>query len=181
MPTVVRRRLFAVALLCLLPFALHAAGREDIDARAREAMQELYSTSATAKDLGSRARGILIFPRVFKAGYGIGGEYGEGVLVSQGRTIDYFNIASASVGLQLGVQRKSVVVMFMTDEALQGFRDSEGWKVGVDGSIAIVTLGVGGEIDTENMRTPIIGFLFSNRGLMYNLTLEGSKISKIHR
>jgi len=181
MLTFARRRLLAVALLSFLPWVVQAAGRDELEARVREALQELYSTSATAKDLASRARGMLVFPRVFKAGYGIGGEYGEGVLLADGRTADYYNIASASVGLQLGIQRKSVVVMFMTDEALQHFRDSEGWKVGVDGSIAIVTLGVGGEIDTENMRTPIIGFLFSNRGLMYNLTLEGSKISRLRR
>jgi len=124
---------------------------------------------------------MLVFPRVFKAGYGIGGEFGEGVLLTDGKITDYYNIASASVGLQLGIQRKSVVILFMTDDALRRFRESEGWKVGVDTSIAIVTVGIGGEIDTSTLQKPVIGFLFSNKGLMYNLTLEGSKISRVNR
>ena len=106
---------------------------------------------------------------------------GEGALLTDGRTTDYYNIASLSVGFQLGIQRKSVVVLFMTDDALKHFRNSDGWKVGVDSSIAIVTVGVGGEIDTDTLQKPVIGFLFSNKGLMYNLTLEGSKISRVSR
>ncbi len=173
------QRLLVLLLLCPLLAAAH--NRDELDAHVHEAIHELYRTSAAARELGAKARGMLVFPRVFKAGYGIGGEFGEGVLLTDGRTVDYYNIASASVGFQLGIQRKSVVVLFMTDEALQHFRTGEGWKVGVDTSVAIVTLGIGGEIDTDTLQKPIIGFLFSNRGLMYNLTLEGSKISRVAR
>lgn len=172
---------FWMALLLLCPFVASAHNHDELDARVREAVHELYQTSPTARVLGAKARGMLVFPRVFKAGYGIGGEFGEGVLLTDGRTTDYYNIASASVGFQLGIQRKSVVVLFMTDDALRHFRDSEGWKVGVDTSIAIVTVGIGGEIDTDTLQKPVIGFLFSNKGLMYNLTLEGSKISRVSR
>jgi len=172
---------FWMALLLLCPFVASAHNHDELDARVREAVHELYQTSPTARILGAKARGMLVFPRVFKAGYGIGGEFGEGVLLTDGRTTDYYNIASASVGFQLGIQRKSVVVLFMTDDALRHFRDSEGWKVGVDTSIAIVTVGIGGEIDTDTLQKPVIGFLFSNKGLMYNLTLEGSKISRVSR
>jgi len=174
-----RRLWLVVCLLC--PLLAAARNHDELDARVREAVHELYQTSPTARELGGKARGMLVFPRVFKAGYGIGGEYGEGVLLTDGRTVDYYNIASASVGLQLGIQRKSVVVLFMTDDALRHFRDSEGWKVGVDTSVAIVTVGIGGEIDTDTLQKPVIGFLFSNKGLMYNLTLEGSKISRMAR
>ncbi len=172
---------FWMVLLLLCPFVASAHNHDELDARVREAVHELYQTSPTARVLGAKARGMLVFPRVFKAGYGIGGEFGEGVLLTDGRTTDYYNIASASVGFQLGIQRKSVVVLFMTDDALRHFRDSEGWKVGVDTSIAIVTVGIGGEIDTDTLQKPVIGFLFSNKGLMYNLTLEGSKISRVSR
>jgi lipid-binding SYLF domain-containing protein len=174
------RRLWLVVCL-LFPLLASARDHDELDARVREAVHELYQTSPTARELGGKARGMLVFPRVFKAGYGIGGEYGEGVLLADGHTVDYYNIASASVGLQLGIQRKSVVVLFMTDDALRHFRDSEGWKVGVDTSVAIVTVGIGGEIDTDTLQKPVIGFLFSNKGLMYNLTLEGSKISRMAR
>ena len=93
----------------------------------------------------------------------------------------YYNIAAASIGFQLGAQARSQIILFMTESALSKFRASEGWKAGVDGSVALATLGAGGAIDTETAKKPIIGFIFSNKGLMYNLTFEGSKITKIDR
>jgi lipid-binding SYLF domain-containing protein len=95
--------------------------------------------------------------------------------------VDYYQLAGASVGFQLGVQRKAVVVMFMDGGALQKFRDSEGWKAGVDGSIAIASLGAGSSLDTNTAQKPIVGFVVSNKGLMYNLSLEGSKLTKIQK
>ena len=112
---------------------------------------------------------------------GIGGEYGEGALRVGGKTAAYFNTISGSVGFQLGAQARSVVIMFMTPEALASFRRVDGWKVGVDGSIAVITVGVGGSVDTNKITNPVIGFILDNKGLMYNLTLEGSKISRISR
>lgn len=167
--------------LLLAPLAAEAASREEIDARVREATQELYETSSAAKELSAKARGMLVFPRVIKAGIGIGGEYGEGALLSGGRTVAYYNIASASIGFQLGAQAKGIAILFMTDKAFADFRKSKGWKAGVDGSVAIATLGAGGELDTETAKKPIIGFVFANKGLMYNLTLEGSKITKMKK
>jgi lipid-binding SYLF domain-containing protein len=118
---------------------------------------------------------------VVKAGFGVGGEYGEGVLLIGNQPAAYYNTISASIGFQLGAQARSVVIMFMTPQALNSFRRKNGWKVGVDGSVAIVTLGVGGAIDTNTINRPVIGFILDNKGLMYNLTLEGSKISRIDR
>ena len=170
-----------VACALLAPAAADAAvgSRAEIDARVREALAEFRRTTLAGGELAAKSRGMLVFPRVIKGGIGIGAEYGEGALLSGGRTAGYYSIASASVGLQLGVQAKSVVILFMTDEAFQGFRRSKGWKAGVDGSVALATLGAGGQVTTETARRPIIGFVFSNKGLMYNLTLEGSKISKL--
>jgi len=171
----------AAALLLLSPPAGRAASKEEIDARVHEAVETLYKTSSAAKELAGRARGMLVFPRIIKGGVGIGGEYGEGSLLMGSRPVEYYNIASASIGFQLGVQEEAVAILFMSDEALKRFRDSDGWKAGVDGSVAIATLGVGGALDTETIRKPIVGFVFSNKGLMYNLTLEGSKISRLKR
>jgi lipid-binding SYLF domain-containing protein len=123
----------------------------------------------------------LVFPTVIKAGFGFGGEYGEGALLVRGRTNSHYNTISASFGFQLGVQARSVIILFMTPEALDRFRRTDGWKVGVDGSVAIVTVGIGGSIDTNKITSPIIGFILDPKGLMYNLTLEGTKITRIWR
>jgi len=127
------------------------------------------------------AKGVLVFPSVFKAGVGVGGEYGEGALRIGGKTVDYYSTAAASIGFQLGMQTKRIIIVFMQDGALKKFRESKGWEAGVDGSIALVELGAGGTIDTTTIKDPIIGFVFGNKGLMFNLTLEGSKYTKIVR
>jgi lipid-binding SYLF domain-containing protein len=122
-----------------------------------------------------------VFPSVVKAGIGIGGEYGEGALIIKGKTAAYYNVASASIGLQLGAQARSQIILFMNDKVLSKFRSSDGWEAGVDGSVALATLGAGGAISTETAKKPIIGFIFSDKGLMYNLTFEGSKITQINK
>ena len=158
-----------------------AADKQEIDAYVEEALSEFYQHSPAGKKLAQRAKGILVFPRVYKAGFGIGGEYGEGKLIAGGATKGYYSVSAASVGFQLGVLRKSQILLFMTSEALNNFLSSEGWDAGVDGSVAIASLGAGGEIDTKTANQPVIAFIFSNKGLMYNLTLEGSKITQIVR
>jgi lipid-binding SYLF domain-containing protein len=128
-----------------------------------------------------QAAGYLVFPRVIKAGIGIGAETGEGALRVGGKTIDYYRTSSGSIGFQLGVQKKSIVIAFMTKQALDKFRYSNGWKVGIDGSVAIIDLGAGKTIDSDNIKDPVVGFIFGSAGLMYNLTLEGSKFSKLDK
>jgi len=171
--------------LCALAFAAipvaHADSKEELDAKVREARTRLAEYTSAGAELAAKAKGVLVFPSVIKAGFGIGGEFGEGALQVGGATVDYYNIASASIGLQLGAQARTQIVLFMTDDALKTFRDSKGWKAGVDGSVALATLGAGGTIDTKTAQEPIIGFIFSNKGLMYNLTFEGSKITKIEK
>ena len=120
-------------------------------------------------------------PKVIKAGFGVGGEYGEGALLVKGETVEYYSTAAASIGFQLGAQQKSQVILFMNDDVLKNFRDSDGWEAGVDGSVAVAELGAGGELSSNTAQEPIIGFIFSNKGLMYNLTLEGSKMTKLVR
>lgn len=167
--------------LMVVPLGAVAASKAEIDAKVEAALEDFYKTSPAGKKLAARASGMLIFPSVIKAGIGIGGEYGEGALLVGGTTAAYYNIASASIGFQLGAQVKSEIILFMSQAALEHFRNRDGWEAGVDGSVAIATFGVGGEIDTETQKSEIIGFIFSNKGLMYNVSLEGSKISRISR
>ena len=159
----------------------HAATARELEVSVDVALEKFYEEVQGGKELISKAKGYLLFPRVIKAGLGIGGEHGQGALRIRGETVDYYSTTSGSVGLQLGVQQKSVLVVFMTKSSLKKFRSSSGWKVGVDGSVALVDVGAGGFIDTANIKAPIVGFLYGQKGLMYNLTLEGSKFTKLKK
>ncbi len=175
------RLVWGWALALLFAVNAWAGSRQEIDAEVRQSLKEFARHTSAGHELSQKAAGMLVFPSVVKAGIGVGGEYGEGSLLVGGKPVAYYNIAAASIGFQLGAQARSQIILFMTENALSKFRSSEGWKAGVDGSVALVTLGAGGSIDTETAKKPIIGFIFSNKGLMYNLTFEGSKITKIDR
>lgn len=153
----------------------------EIDAEVRATLQHFLFQVRGSRELLDKSAAVLVFPTVIKAGIGIGGEYGEGALLTRERTVDYYNIVSASFGFQLGAQSRSVIIVFMTPDALAGFGRTYGWKVGVDASVAIITVGAGASIDTSRIASPIVGFIFDGKGLMYNLTLEGSKITRIRR
>jgi len=177
------RPLLAAVLFLFAATPALAASKAEIDAQVKEALETLYKQSSAAKDLGAKAAGILVFPKITKAGIGLGGEYGEGALLVGGRTSGYYSSAAGSIGFQLGVQQKAQAIMFMSQKELDKFlnQNHDGWKAGVDGSVALATLGAGGQLDTETAKKPIIGFIFSNKGLMYNLTFEGSKITKLDK
>lgn len=159
----------------------HAASAVEINAKVDATLEKFYEKVPAAKKLAAKSSGILIFPSVVKAGFGVGGEYGEGALRIGSNSVDYYSTAAASIGFQIGVQSKAVILMFMQDNALNEFRSSDGWEVGVDGSVALVEIGAGGSIDSNNIKDPVIGFVFGQKGLMYNLTLEGSKMTKIKK
>ncbi len=160
---------------------VYSASKQEIDENVKVALAEFYEKSQAGKALAEKASGMLVFPKVIKAGFGIGGEYGEGALLIKGKTVEYYSTASASIGFQLGAQQKSQVILFMNDDVLKKFRDSDGWEAGVDGSVAVAEIGAGGDLSTKTAQEPIIGFVFSNKGLMYNLTFEGSKMTKLVR
>jgi lipid-binding SYLF domain-containing protein len=172
--------LVAMAVNFATPRLSEAASAAAIEADANETLHSFVRQVPGARELAGKAAGILVFPSVVKAGIGFGGEYGEGILLNQQRVEGYYNLISASFGFQLGVQERSVIIMFMTRDALRGFEERAGWKIGVDGSVTIITVGVGGGIDTDKIVSPVIGFIIDQKGLMYNLTLEGSKISRIN-
>jgi lipid-binding SYLF domain-containing protein len=156
-----------------------AASGPEIEAEVQATLGEFFHKVGSARELANRAVAILVFPIVVKAGFGIGGEYGEGALHIRGQAAGNYN--SGSIGFQLGAQARSVIIMFMNEQALVQFQGTEGWKVGIDGSITVIAIGIGGAIDTNSITSPIVGFIFDQKGLMYNLPLEGSKISRIYR
>ena len=165
----------------VLASSVLAASSGEIDEKSNKALEVFREDVNGADVFLTQAAGYLIFPRVIKVGIGIGGETGEGALRVGGQTVDYYRTSAGSFGFQLGAQAKSIVIAFMTPEALKKFRDSKGWKVGIDGSVALIDLGVGKTIDTGNIKDPVVGFIFGSKGLMYNLTLEGSKFSKLDK
>jgi lipid-binding SYLF domain-containing protein len=180
----VRIRALALALFSLLASVAPAVESKafwsrSIDSDVHATLDRFFYEYGGARELANKAVGILVFPSVVKAGFGFGGEYGEGTLLIHGSPVDYYNVVSASFGFQLGAQVRSIVIMFMTPEALDQFERTAGWKVGVDGSIAIITMGVGASIDSNKITSPVVGFILDPEGLMYNLTLEGSKITRI--
>jgi lipid-binding SYLF domain-containing protein len=171
--------LIAAAATVAEPQRSEAAIAAEIDRNANNTLHSFVDQIPSARELANKAAGILVFPSVVKAGVGFGGEYGEGIMLNQQRVGGYYNLISASFGFQLGVQERSVIIMFMTRDALDQFDRTAGWKVGVDGSVAIITVGIGGSIDTDKITQPVIGFIIDQKGLMYNVTLEGTKISRI--
>ncbi len=151
----------------------------EIDSSADRALKHFYTLNPTNQELAGKAVGILIFGQVTKAGVGVAGEYGEGVLRAQGRTVYYYKLVSGSVGLTLGVAKHREIIMFMTQGALDKFTNSQGWSAGGDTAIAVVSQGAGGTYDSATLGKPILGFIFSEKGLIGDISLEGTKISKI--
>ena len=180
-----RRLIAATASFLVLAFsgavALSAASAKKIDAKVDAALGRFQGEVKGAQELIQSAKGVLVFAGVVKAGIGIGGEHGEGALRIDGKTVDYYAITSASVGLQFGAQKRDVIMVFLQEQALKNFRESHGWKAGVDGSVVLIDLGAEKSIDTKTIKAPIVGFIVGEKGLMYNLTLEGSKMTKLDK
>ena len=157
------------------------ASATEIDQEVDKTIDIFLSEIEGAEIFFNQASGILVFPRVAKVGIGIGVQTGEGALRVNGESIDYYRTISGSIGFQLGAQAKAIIIAFMTAQALEGFHNSNGWTVGVDGSVTFIDIGMGKSIDTERIKDPVVGFSFDPRGLMYGLTLEGSKIIKVFK
>lgn len=180
-----KRSIFCFIFLFLTGFVLAPQGWAksaiEIDASVDTALERFENEVAGAQALLGQAKGVLVLPKVIKGGFVVGGEYGEGALRINGKTAAYYNTVTGSLGFQLGAQVKDIYLLFMETGALEDFRDSEGWQAGVDGSVALITLGANGQIDTSTTNQPIIAFVLGQKGLMYNLTLEGSKFNKLDK
>ncbi|MGI9233884.1 MAG: YSC84-related protein [Woeseiaceae bacterium] len=178
-----RSTTLSISFVAAIVFATSAlaASADKLNRESNETLQVFSEEIDGAEVFLNQAAGYLVFPRVIKVGVGVGAETGEGVLRVGGSTVDYYRTTSGSFGFQLGAQAKSIVIAFMTRESLHKFRNSNGWKVGIDGSVALIDVGAGKAIDSDNIRDPVVGFVFGSKGLMYNLTLEGSKFSKLNK
>ena len=172
-------------MVLFLGASLHAdfinEPKEIIDAKADVAVQQFYKQVKGGEAFLSKVKGYLIFPSVVKAGFVVGGKYGEGVLRVNGQSTGYYSIAAGSVGFQMGAQKASYLIAFVSQDALDKFIRSNGWEAGVDGAITLAKWGAGTDISTISYKNPIYGFVFGEKGLMYNLNLEGTKFTKLNR
>lgn len=185
-----RRRIpgqrFIVVCLCVILSVFpavysFAATANEIEANVNVTLDRFYRDVKGAKEFAKVAKGMLVFPGVFKAGFGLGGEYGEGALRIDGKTVDYYALASGSVGFQIGAQKKDIIIAFMTEEALHQFRKSSGWVAGVDANVAFVDVGGGKRLDTNTIKDPIVAFVFGVKGLMADVSLKGAKFTRLKR
>jgi len=157
-----------------------AASAHQIDRAADQALRALYAAQPKARQLGGRARAILIFPKIIKAGLIIGGQGGDGVLRVGGRADGYYNIAAASFGLQAGGQQFSYALFFMNDAALQYLQKSDGWSIGSGPSVVALDKGAAASVTSTTLTEDVYGVPFGQKGLMAGIGLEGSKITRIH-
>lgn len=172
--------LFLVAAMQGAAPAADAASAAEIDAKVDIALDALLAENAAARAIGEDAVAVLVFPEIIKAGFGIGGQFGEGALRKGGVTTGYFNLASASFGFQIGAQSYSQVLFFMTEEALAGLDEVRGFELGADATVAVADQGLGVDVSTSTVQAPIVAFVFGQMGLMGGVTVEGSKITRIN-
>ena len=179
------RNFYTVMSVGVATFLLSAvsfgATKAEIDERVQNTLTQFSQLNPTHQDLLRRAKGILLFPHVTKGGVGVAGEFGEGALRVNGQNVAYYSLSSASVGLTLGVAKHNEIIMFMTQDALDKFTSTKGWAVGADTGVAVLSKGAGGDYDTKTLQRPILGFVFGEKGLIGDASLDGSKITKIKR
>jgi lipid-binding SYLF domain-containing protein len=180
-----KQRIYSVTMFVLLMSLVmlanyaEAKSAKEINVSVDEAMSRFYKQVNGAKELTAKAKAVLVIPNVTKAGFVVGGEYGEGALRVGGKIKGYYNLIEGSYGFTFGVQRMDIIIAFMTEDALKGFEKVKGWEVGVDGNVALIDVGGGKRIDTTTLRDPIVGFVFDAKGLMVDISLKGAKFTKI--
>ena len=157
-----------------------AAQRQALNAQADNALTRLYKEARDSEDLVKQARGVLIFPNFISAGFIIGGASGQGVLREAGKTVSYHRMTEGSVGLLAGAQSQAVFILFMTEDALNRFKASNGWTVGADANVTLLTVGADARVTGRTAQQPVVGFVLTNSGLMGSLSLGGSRITPLN-
>jgi lipid-binding SYLF domain-containing protein len=175
-----------VALAAIAPFAIapnqaSAATSEDLNRDADQAVQNLFRTNPVASDISKKAKAVLVFPQIVKAGLVFGGAYGEGVLKVGPKVVDYYNSFSGSWGLQAGAQSYAYAVFLMTDKAIDYIKMTQGWEIGVGPTVVVVNEGVAKNLSTTTLKDDAYAFIFDQKGLMAGVSIEGTKISRIKR
>ncbi|WP_175718088.1 BPSL1445 family SYLF domain-containing lipoprotein [Burkholderia anthina] len=159
--------------------ATNASKRQAIDSSVDATLSRMYSTVKGSRELVAKSRGVLVFPDVLQAGFIVGGQSGNGALRVGGSTVGYYNTSSLSVGLQAGAQSKAIVFLFMTQDALDEFRGSDGWAAGAGASVALVKMGANGAVDTTTATAPVQVIVLTNAGLMGDVSINGTKVTKL--
>jgi len=186
--TPIRRTVHKLLLLSATAFMLGgvafpaaATNAQDLERDAIESLQALYKVQPSAEMLSKRAKGILVFPKVVKAGLVFGGSYGEGVLLRGGKVSDFYNTVSASWGWQVGAESYAYVVFLMSDKAVNYLAKSKGWEFGVGPTVVAVNEGMAKNLSTSTLKDDAYAFITDQQGLMASLSIEGTKISRIKR
>jgi lipid-binding SYLF domain-containing protein len=156
-----------------------SSSRTSIDAQVNASLSKLYDTVPDSRELVAKSRGVLVFPSVVGASLVVGAEYGRGALRVGGRTQAYYSTTAGSIGFQAGAQSRALIYLFTTQEALDKFRNSKGWTVGADATVALATIGATGKIDSNTVQQPVVGFVLTNVGLEAGVSLQGAKITEI--
>ncbi len=172
--------LVALALTGASATRAHAASAAKINREVTAALKQLYAANPTAKLLGENAKAVLVFPSIWKAGFIIGGQGGNGALRKGGKTVGYYNSAAASYGLQAGVQGFGYAMFLMTDSAVAYLDKSDGWELGVGPSIVVIDKGMASSLTTTTLKDDVYAIIFDQKGLMAGIGIQGSKITKIH-
>lgn len=177
----------ALASTAALPLSIASARVANADTvaelntEANQSLQRLYRTHPFAERLSQRAKAILVFPNIVKAGLVFGGAYGEGVLLERGKADKYYNSVSASWGFQAGAQSFGYAVFLMSDRAIHYLNKTDGWEIGVGPTVVVVDEGAAKNLSTSTLKDDAYAFIFNQQGLMLSVSIEGTKISRIKR
>jgi lipid-binding SYLF domain-containing protein len=171
---------FAASLFCFTSSTAGAESSAELQRSARQALQDLYRTTPAAAAIGEKSAGVLVFPEIIKGGFVVAAQYGNGVLFKRGSVSGYYNTTSASFGFQAGVQKFGYALFFMTEDDLRYLNSSQGWELGASPSLTVVDTGVARSLSTTTLQKGMYAFFFSQRGLMGGLSLQGTKITRIH-
>jgi lipid-binding SYLF domain-containing protein len=171
---------FAAGIL-ISPNPAMGATAAEINRDAKIALGKLYAKSPAAKTLGEKAKGILVFPGIAKGGFMVGGQYGEGALIKEGKTAGYYNTVQLSYGFQAGIQKYGYALFLMTDSAMKWIDKSDGWEIGTGPNIVVMDAGAAASATTTTLQSEIYAFFFDQKGLMGGIGLQGTKITKIKK
>jgi lipid-binding SYLF domain-containing protein len=179
-------RMLSVMLALFMAFVIltncaEAASANEVNTSVNGAINRFYKQVDGAKEFMAQAKAVLVMPNVTKAGFFVGGQYGEGALRVGGKTQAYYNLIAGSYGFTFGAERIDILIAYMTEDALKGFQKVHGWEVGVDANVALIDVGGGKRLDTTTLRDPIVGFVFDAKGLMVDISLKGAKFTRIKK
>ena len=171
----------AIAIFGMFSPNAYAKTAAEINADANKTLKRFYREVNGAKELTSSAKALLVMSGVTKAGFIVGGEYGQGVLRIKGKSKGYYNLVGGSYGFTVGAEQMDIIIAFMTEEALNQFKNIDGWEVGVTGNVALIDVGGGKRLDTTTLKDPVVAFVFGAKGLMLDVSLKGAKFTKIKK